>query len=179
MPGSPADADRSPVDAAGSPADPEGSLTVPVSVYLWFADLALGAMAGIVGQLGDELANTVPPLAGANSPFAILTHCLGVTEYWAGAAVAGRPVRRDRASEFTASGDVAGLLDRTDAARRCLRDDLSGLDALSLPTNVVRDPEEPVPYTETRGAVLVHILEELFQHLGQMEITRDMLQAQQ
>jgi hypothetical protein len=178
MPGSPADADRSPVEAAGSPADPGGSFNVPVSAYLWFADLALGALAGIVEQLGDELANRVPPLAGANSPFAILTHCLGVTEYWAGATVAARPVRRDRASEFTARGDVAGLLERTEAARRRLRADISGLDSLSLPRNVVRDPDEPVPYTETKGAVLVHILEELFQHLGQMEITRDMLQAQ-
>ncbi len=34
-----------------------------------------------------------------------------------------------------------------------------------------RDPDDPVPYTETKGAVLLHILEELFQHLGQMEIT--------
>jgi hypothetical protein len=32
-----------------------------------------------------------------------------------------------------------------------------------------------VPYTETKGAVLLHILEELYQHLGQMELTRDAL----
>jgi hypothetical protein len=35
-----------------------------------------------------------------------------------------------------------------------------------------------VPYSETQGAVLLHVVEELFQHLGQMELTRDMLQAQ-
>jgi hypothetical protein len=36
-----------------------------------------------------------------------------------------------------------------------------------------------VPYAETQGAVLVHILEELFQHLGQMELTRDALMTGQ
>ncbi len=41
----------------------------------------------------------------------------------------------------------------------------------------MRNPDHPVPYAETKGAVLLHMLEELFQHLGQMEITRDMLQA--
>ena len=39
------------------------------------------------------------------------------------------------------------------------------------------DPDDPVPYTERKGAVLVHILEELFQHCGQMELTRDALVA--
>jgi hypothetical protein len=34
-----------------------------------------------------------------------------------------------------------------------------------------------VPYARAKGAVLLHILEELFQHLGQMEITRDALMA--
>ncbi len=43
--------------------------------------------------------------------------------------------------------------------------------------SVRRDPDDPVPYTESKGAVLLHILEELFQHLGQMEITRDALLA--
>lgn len=169
MPGSPAD--------AGSSADSTAAVAVPASAYLWFADRALREMAGIVEQLGDELANRSSELAGANSPFAILTHCLGVTEYWAGATVAGREVRRDREAEFRARGDVAGLLERTEAARRRLHDDVAGLDSLAVPTHVVRDPDEPAPYNETKGAVLLHILEELYQHLGQMEITRDMLQA--
>ncbi len=32
-----------------------------------------------------------------------------------------------------------------------------------------------MPYAEAKGAVLLHVLEELFQHLGHMEITRDAL----
>jgi hypothetical protein len=166
MPGSPAEPAARPGDVVVRPAD-----------YLWFADVALAEMALIVGALGDELANEAPAVPDANTPYAILTHCLGVMEYWAGATVAGRSIKRDRAAEFTAQGDVVGLLERTEAARRRLHEDVEGLVALDVPAQVVRDPDDPVPYSETKGAVLLHILEELFQHLGQMEITRDMLQA--
>ncbi len=163
----------------GSRAEPGGDGPVAVSAdeYLWFVDLALQKMARIVEELGDDLCNRRPPFRDANSPYVILTHCLGVLEYWGGATVAGRAVRRDRAGEFTSSGDAAGLVRRTEHARRRLREDLVGLEAGAAPANVRRDPGDPVPYTETQGAVLLHVLEELFQHLGQMEITRDALVA--
>jgi uncharacterized damage-inducible protein DinB len=165
----------------GSPTDGEGAASVAVcaSDYLWFVDRALGQMTAIVEELGDDLVNRRPPFRDTNSAYAILSHCLGVMEYWGGATVAERPVQRDRAAEFTASGDVAGLLRRCDQARRRLREDLVGLDSAALPVSVRRDPEDPSPYTETKGAVLLHVLEELFQHLGQMEITRDALVAGQ
>ena len=98
-------------------------------------------------------------------------------EYWGGATVAERPIQRDRAAEFTAKGDVDGLLRRSEQARRRLREDLVGLHTEAPPVNVRPNPDESVPYTETKGSVLLHILEELYQHLGQMEITRDVLVA--
>jgi uncharacterized damage-inducible protein DinB len=146
--------------------------------YLWFADLALGGMANIVAELGDDLANRAPQFPAANSPYVILTHCLGVMEYWGGATIAGRPIERDRAAEFTASGPVAPLLERAAEARQRLAQDVGRLDAWAEPQSVHRDHDDPVPYSETKGAVLLHVLEELFQHLGQMEITRDALTAQ-
>jgi hypothetical protein len=167
MPGSPTDGGERTSSVAVSTAD-----------YLWFAELALGEMIRIVDELGDDLANRRPPFAGANSAFAILTHCLGVLEYWAGATVAGRSIERDRDAEFIASGDVATLCQRAEDAQQRLRDDLSGFESWETPGSVRPDPADPVPYSETKGAVLLHILEELFQHLGQMEMTRDMLQAE-
>jgi hypothetical protein len=162
----------------GSPTEEEGGhLTVAVADYLWFADRALSQMVDIVETLGDDLANRRPPLAGANSAFVILTHCLGVMEYWAGGTVAERPYRRDRPAEFTASGDVASLVRRAEEARRRLHDDLCSFDPAATPANVLHDPDDPVPYTETKGAVPLHIMEELYQHLGQMELTRDVLLA--
>ena len=162
----------------GSPTDGEGSAPVAVAAsdYLWFVDLALDEMAAIVEELGDDLANRRPPFRDTNSAYVILTHCLGVMEYWGGATVAERPVQRDRAAEFTASGDVAGLLRRTErgpppaarghrrARRRRPRRPTCGA-----------TPTTPCPTPRRKGAVLLHVLEELFQHLGQMELTRDAL----
>ena len=68
--------------------------------YLYFVDDALDGMVDIVMDLGDELANRRLDLPGANSPYAVLTHCLGVIEYWAGHLVAGRVIERDRPAEF-------------------------------------------------------------------------------
>jgi len=163
----------------GSPTDGEGAASVAIAAneYLWFVDLALGQMTAIAEDLGDDLVNRRPPFRDANSAYAILTHCLGVMEYWGGATVAERPVQRDRAAEFTATGDVAGLLRRTEHARRRLREDMVGFRSAAPPVSVRPDPDDPAPYHETKGAVLVHVLEELFQHLGQMEITRDALVA--
>ena len=112
----------------GSPTDDEGAASSPspASDYLWFVDLALDEMSAIVEELGDDLVNRRPPFRDANSAYVILTHCLGVMEYWGGATVAERPIQRDRAAEFTARGDVAGLLRRSEQARRRLREDIVG-----------------------------------------------------
>jgi hypothetical protein len=160
----------------GSPTD--GAVAVSAADFLWFADLALDIMSTIAVELGDELANRRPNLPGANSPYAILTHCLGVMEYWGGATVAGRTVERERAAEFTAAGPVAELVGRVGDARLRLRRDLAGLDSAEVPSHLRHHRDESVPYKKTKGAVLLHVLEELFQHFGQMELTRDILTAE-
>ena len=87
-----------------------------------YVDRAVEAMADIVGDLGDDLANARPGLPGANSPYAILRHCLGVMEFWGGQVVAGRTVDRDReASRELVIGSVLtellGILDDVGRAR--------------------------------------------------------------
>jgi hypothetical protein len=148
-----------------------------VADLLWFVDTALNEMVVILRQLGDDLANRRPDLVGANSPFAVLTHCLGVMEYWGGATVAGRPIERDREAEFGAVGAVEDLIARTAMARRQLEADLSELDSMARPSGPGPSDDHEAPYHRAKGAVLLHIVEELFQHLGQMEISRDILRA--
>ena len=141
----------------------------------YFADRALDGMIAILTDLGDELGNQAPDLPGANSCFAILTHCLGVMNYWGGYVVAGREIQRDRDAEFKATGHVQDLILRVLAARAQLHHDLA-LAILSDP--VANMPPEPYdsPRPELlQGTVLLHVLEELAQHHGQMEITRDVL----
>ncbi len=151
------------------------SRVITSEVFLFYVDVALDGMVEIVSELGDELANARPDFAGANSPYAILTHCLGVMEWWGGHVVAGRPDHRDRDAEFTATGAVGDLVARVRRARRQLGSDVAGVDAAAPPRNP--PPHFPDLVTTTQGAVLLHIYEELAQHHGQLEITRDVLRA--
>ena len=102
-------------------------------------------------ELGDDSASTRPDLPDANAPYAILTHCLGVMEYWGGALVAGRSITRDRDAEFRATGRVEELVRRTKAARRRLEADLAGVDPSAPrrePPLLPEDAETPVGQTQ-------------------------------
>ena len=149
-----------------------------ISAYLYFVDDALDGMVDIVMELGDELANRRLDLPGANSPYAVLTHCLGVIEYWAGHIVAGRVIERDRAAEFRATGSVADLVERVRRARAQLESDLSELDSGGAPRGTPLPDDAELPIARTQGGALVHFYEELAQHRGQMEATRDVIRAE-
>ncbi|MEU2350992.1 DinB family protein [Modestobacter sp. NPDC049651] len=156
----------------------EGPRLVAAPEYLQCADRALAGMRDLVAALGDERANERPAVPGANTPYALLTHCLGVVDYWCGHLVAGRPVERDRDAEFRARGPVGPLLARADAVRAQLAADVVAADPGAPLT-----AEPPAEYLGpdgigTRGAALLHVLEELVQHHGQMEVLRDALVAE-
>ncbi|HEX3004417.1 MAG TPA: DUF664 domain-containing protein [Angustibacter sp.] len=146
--------------------------------YLHFVDDALDGLAAILRELGDEHAGRRLRTPGANTPYAVVTHCLGVMEYWGGHVVHGRASDRDRAAEFRASGDVAGLLDRLEQARTRLHEDVAAA-ALDQPPVAPPDDLEPDAafLASTQAAVFLHVYEELAQHRGQLEVTRDVLLA--
>jgi Protein of unknown function (DUF664) len=146
-----------------------------VDVWLWYVDKALDEMCAIVTELGDDLANRRPDLPGANSPYAILTHCCGVMEGWGGEVIANRPIQRDRPAEFRATGSVADLVAKVTESKERLRADVVGVQWLSPPAGPVDDDDAATPLGQTQGGVLLHVYEELSQHLGQMELTRDLL----
>ena len=140
-----------------------------------YVDQAVDAMTAIVTELGDEAANQRPALPGANSPYVILRHCLGVMEFWGGQVVAGREVQRDRDAEFRSSGPVAGLAAAAQEAKRRFRADIAAADPAAPPrgTHPTTGPAD-LDMT-SQGHALLHVMEEMCQHLGQAEITRDLL----
>jgi hypothetical protein len=150
---------------------------ISIEDFLYYVDDALDGMVRIVSDLGDDLANRRPDMPGANSPFAIVTHCLGVMEYWGGEVVAGRSIVRDRPAEFQATGRVAELTDRVERARRQLRADIVALDPFGPPRGSPHAMDATLPPVRTQGGALLHIYEELAQHRGQLEITRDVLRT--
>ena len=153
------------------------AVDLPEDEYLYFVDQAVRAMAGIVADLGDERACSTPDIPGANSAYALLTHCLGVIEYWAGQVNLGRDVHRDRAAEFTATGPVAALLARVDTVLAQLAADVAaaaGRDRVAQPpAKWARGHEREL----SPAGVLLHVYEEVSQHLGQLEVIRDALRA--
>jgi hypothetical protein len=160
---------------AGEPNSREIAGMISLEDLLWYVDEALAAMSGIVADLGDELANQRIDVPDANSPYAVLTHCLGVIEFWGGEVIADRSVDRDREAEFRASGPVADLLARVPVTRAQLARDLAGLDPAARPRGPVDAEDAATPVGSTQGGVLLHIYEELAQHRGQLEVTRDVL----
>jgi hypothetical protein len=149
---------------------------ISVEDFLFYVDAAIDSMIGIVTGLGDDLANERPDIEGANSPYAILNHCLGVMNFWAGYVVCGRQVDRDRAAEFTASGPVEELVVRARDAQARFRGDISDLEPYAAPRGAL-GPANGHPKNTTQGGALFHVYEELSQHLGQMEALRDLIVA--
>ena len=149
--------------------------------FLYFIDVALDGMVRIVEELGDERVNLRPDIPGANSPYVILYHCVGCTNFWIGALIAGRQVNRDRDAEFQAQGTVADLVHAVRTLQKQLREDITHVQGdrplanpdalLALQGGTTR---QGIRHWR-QGKALVHAYEELAQHHGQMEITRDML----
>jgi hypothetical protein len=149
-----------------------------VDAVVSYVDRAVDQMAEIVTELGDDLANRKPVLPGSNSPYAILRHCLGVMEFWGGEVVAGREITRDRDAEFRAHGPVAGLTAAATDAKRRFRADAATAEFAAPPRGGTDDDMSPDELEFTsQGHALLHVLEEVTQHLGQMELTRDVLRA--
>lgn len=142
----------------------------------WFlVDRHLDKMAAIVREMDDDEANRRPDVPGANSAYQIVFHCCAMTEWWTRSAILGKPVERDRNREFAATGTVPALLRRVESVRAQL---LRDLEVIDLDAPLAGDPREEytdTPIAKSAGGVLLHVLEELAQHHGQLELTRDIV----
>ena len=148
---------------------------ISVDELVSYTERAVDQMADIVTGLGDDLANRRPALPGANSPYAILRHCLGVMEFWGGQVVAGRVIQRDRDAEFRASGPVAPLIAAAQDTKASFRADAAKADPGAPPRGKHPGMGRDALETRTQGSALLHVLEEVTQHLGQLQLTRDVL----
>lgn len=137
-----------------------------------FCLLKLDEIIGVLADLDDTTANRAPTTSGTNSPYQIVTHCLGMVRQWTRQDILGHSVSRDREAEFTAAGDVAALVEQAHEVRRRFASDLTRMDQRSPAPG--RSGRDEFWGTSTEG-ILLHVLEELSQHLGHLEITRDVL----
>jgi hypothetical protein len=142
-----------------------------------YVHLAFDNMLAVADRLGDDKVNERAISPGTNAVAALIVHCCGVAEFWFGHVGLGRESQRDRDAEFSKQatlvelhGIVAIALDQIDA-------DLIALDAGGAGS----------PFTEGRSflsgddqsdaSLVLHVIEELYQHLGHCEIAADAILA--
>lgn len=138
-----------------------------------FLGHAFDRLLSVADRMPESLLNTRPFGRSTNSVASLLVHCCGVVEYWLGHIALDEPTSRDREREFEATatnaelhGIVAATLDR---ARRLL-------DRLDADDGIDRSARPPLYGGDTSDAAIVlHVLEECFQHLGHAEVTADAL----
>ncbi|MFC7491672.1 MULTISPECIES: DUF664 domain-containing protein [unclassified Knoellia] len=145
-----------------------------IDEYLTFCDRALDGYAACVRELGDVHVNSsLTGIEGSNSAFVLVAHVVGVMGRWGRTVNRGIVVPRDRDAEFTATGTVDEALALLDLGRARLHEDAHAAEPAAAPRNPPADRDRTA--YATQGAVLAHVYEELAQHLGQLEVTRDVL----
>ncbi|AHW63640.1 Hypothetical protein CGLY_05960 [Corynebacterium glyciniphilum AJ 3170] len=146
--------------------------------YNAFVSVTTEILAGYdaaLDTLDDDTVNRSPRPGTVNTAFGLVTHVHGMAHYWGGAFIGGEDIPRDRDAEFRASGTVADarrLVDEVrgrlpDWARIALTEGIRNREATGTSR---RDIAEVTPEW-----VLEHILHELAQHLGHLEVCRDVV----
>ena len=138
----------------------------------------IGRIGDVLDGLTDEQVNWVPPLTDANSLCVIATHALECARSYVFDIACGLDVGRDRPAEFAAKkgADELRTLARElgpEIGRALAEMDPSRLDFRSVPKQEVWGMGET---REISGRwALAHMVEHLSVHVGQMQITRDLV----
>jgi uncharacterized damage-inducible protein DinB len=139
-----------------------------------YARRAFTQMLDVADRLGDEGVNDRPLGPDTNAVAALVVHCCAVTEFWIGHVALGRPSDRDRESEFSTTATVAELHAMVDKTLVQVGQDLAAIDeGRTQPDRTGRQFLEGGD--ESDGAIVLHVLEELYQHLGHTELAADAL----
>ncbi len=143
-----------------------------------FIELAFDQMMAKANVLGPRVSDR-PEIEDSNSVFGLVTHCLGVADWWLDHVVLGNPTTRDRESEFHAGGTLTDLEDRVESFRTRLP---AMLDQVVQTTEPVAGHLEAETASSRRwpwstSSIVLHVIEELFQHAGHVDITTDLLGA--
>jgi len=135
---------------------------------------AFAGMERLLDRLDDDQVNARPQPWATNSIAGLIVHCCELAPSWFTAPGLGRESVRDRDAEFEATATVAELRGRitsaTEATSALVHEFAEGPTAQGHPLR------EFLPGTDrSDGSLVLHVLEELFQHLGHMEVTADAL----
>jgi hypothetical protein len=139
-----------------------------------YVEHAFGGIERVLDRLDDSTVNRRPEPWGTNTVAGLVVHCCELAPSWFATPGLGRDSARDREAEFNATATVGELRSRVhDAVERTIALVEEFAAGPTVPDHPFR---EFMPGTDrTDGALVLHVLEELFQHLGHMEVTADAL----
>ncbi|MGO1950078.1 MAG: mycothiol transferase [Mycobacteriaceae bacterium] len=150
-----------------------------LDAFLAVAGEILDGYDTALDTLDDTTVNTTPVPGTVNSAFALVSHVRGMAYFWGGSFVAGEVIARDRDAEFRATGTVGEAHQVIGDVRRRL----PGWASIALTEGIRNREAKGTSRRDMENAtpewVLDHILHELAQHLGHLEICRDVVVAEQ
>lgn len=137
-----------------------------------YLGVAFAGMGRVLDRLDDDSVNVRPNDWGTNSVAGLIVHCCELAPSWFETAGLGRDGERDRESEFAAMATITQLRARIEAT--LVRLDPVVDDFVAGPTAGDHELRVFLPGDDRSDPALVlHVFEELFQHLGHMEVTAD------
>lgn len=155
-----------------------GGVELAPRTSLAYVRLAFARLLAVADRLGEPLVNERPLGEHTNSVAALITHCCGVCEFWLGHVGLGRPSQRDRAAEFTATGSLPDLHALVEATVVQVGADLDALETAPASSHAAARVHL-IDADRSDASLVLHVLEELFQHAGHAELAADALGAPQ
>jgi len=134
---------------------------------------AFDEMLAVADRLGDERVNERPLGPDTNAVSALVIHCCGVAEFWLGHVGLGRESHRERVAEFSSTATLAELRAMADATCQQVEADLVALEAGA--DSAYSGGREFLQVDPSDASLVLHVVEELFQHLGHCELAADAL----
>lgn len=144
------------------------------TVALAYLDRAFGHALAVLDRVADDELTARPLGPDTNSISGLVVHCTELCEFWLGHVGLGDPTGRVRDDEFASQADREELLQRIATARAAVPGHLARLAAGEGRPNEMR---AFLYGDEGDDSLVLHVVEELYQHVGHLEVTADALQA--
>lgn len=137
-----------------------------------YVESAYRQMLDVVDRLGDDLMAVKPHGPSTNTASALVAHSVGVLGFWLGHVALDHPTDRDRDAEFVAELTVAEAHELVEAALAQAQGDLQAMAAHEERNSPWA---QDLPGGTSDASLVLHVLEESYQHLGHLELTADAL----
>ncbi len=152
----------------------DGFASRDVASFWRFIASSLNRLIATLDDLDEEALNWRPPAPQANSLYALAIHTFGTVEENVVEILGGQPVHRQRETEFHAAGSSSAVIQqRWETLRPALTEVLTSLTSVDLE----RSYSHPRRGEITGLEVLIVVARHSAEHLGQAELTRDLLRA--